>query len=49
MHIIHLHDDGHKDMLPSTFLEWLIGAVVCLLAVYCGSDCSLASAMVGRI
>jgi len=29
-------------------LVWLIGAVVCLLAAYLGSNCSLAHAMDGR-
>ena len=30
-------------------LVWLIGALVCLLAAYRGSNCSLARAMDGRI
>ena len=30
-------------------LVWLIGALVCSLAAYCGSSCSLARAMDDRI
>jgi len=30
-------------------LVWLIGAVVCSLAAYRGSNCSIARAMDGRI
>ena len=36
------------ECLRSESLVWLIGAVMCLLAAYCGSNCSLARAMDGR-
>ena len=37
------------ECLPSEGLVWLIGAVMCSLAAYCGSNCSLVRAMDGRI
>ena len=37
------------ECLRGESLVWLIGAVVCSLAAYRGSNCSLACAMDGRI
>ena len=37
------------ECLEGEGLVWLIGAVVCSLAAYRGSNCSIARAMDGRI